>query len=453
MDYDLVIIGGGAAGLGAARAAIRRRARVALVQDGPVGGDCTFVGCVPSKALIEAAGQGDDFATAMGRVTGAIAEIAATETAAVLRSEGIEVIEGRARLLSSRRVGVNHLELSARNLVIATGTAPLLPSIPGLAELEPLTNETVFDLVERPASLIVIGGGSIGVELAQAFARLGTEVTIVEAGERLIAREEPEASGIVATALAAEGVRVIMGKSAVIATAGPVGSRLQLGDGTDVSASRILVAVGRCPAVADLNLAAAGVALDQRGFIRTDARMRTTARNIWAAGDIAGKMQLTHAADEMGRIAANNALSRFRNRRFRDHLIPVVTFTDPEVAHIGATEAEAAGVRGARVAYLPMNEVDRAVAAGRTEGYVKLLVGPRRVTRNLAGGRLLGASVVAPRAGEMIHEPALIMRSGIFPARLALTNHAYPTWSLAIRQAAAQLFFEVGGRQAHKPRS
>lgn len=450
---DLLIIGGGAAGMSAARAALRRRARVVLVQDGPVGGDCTFVGCVPSKTLIESAAQGNDFPTAMGRVTRAVAEIAATETAAVLRTEGIEVIEGRARLLSADRVSVNGVERRAPKMVIATGTAPLVPSIPGLAELDVLTNETVFDLVERPASLTVIGGGSIGVELAQALARLGTAVTIVEAAERILTREEPEASRIVAEALEADGVRVITGRSVVEAGTGPAGSRIGLDDGTDVHGSRILVAVGRYPVVADLNLAAAGVALDHRGFIRTDDHLRTSARNIWAAGDVAGKVQLTHAADEMGRIAANNALSRLSHGRFREDRVPVVTFTDPEVARVGALEATVASASGARVAFLPMTEVDRAIAAGRTEGFVKLLVGPRRVTRNLAGGLLLGASVVAPRAGEMIHEPALVMRSGMFPARLALTTHAYPTWSLAIRQAATQLFFEIGGRQAHPPGS
>ena len=452
VDYDLLIIGGGAAGMSAARAAVRRQARVALVQDGPVGGDCTFVGCVPSKTIIEAAAQGDDFPTAMSRVTKAVSEIAATETATVLRSEGIEVIEGRARLLSSGSVSVNGNTMRAKSLVIATGTAPLVPSIPGLDEVDVLTNETVFDLVERPASLIVIGGGPIGVELAQAFARLGSAVTIIEAADRLLAREDPEASRIVAAALAADGVRVVTGRNVVNAGATAAGSRLGLDDGTDLVGSRILVAVGRRPVIADLNPAAAGVALDPNGFIRTDDHLRSSARNIWAAGDIAGKMQLTHAADEMGRIAADNALSRYPYRRYREEHIPVVTFTDPEVARVGATEAAAAGVRGARVAFLPMTGVDRAIAAGRTEGFVKLLVGPRRLGRNVGGGRLLGATVVGPRAGEMIHEPALIMRTGALAGRLAQTTHAYPTWSLAIRQAATQLFFEIDGRQARPPR-
>ncbi|MGH8919145.1 MAG: FAD-dependent oxidoreductase, partial [Actinomycetes bacterium] len=198
MSYDLVVIGGGAAGMSAARAARRRRARVAMVQRGPVGGDCTFAGCVPSKTLIEAAAAGLDFATAMDRVRDAVGRIAATETAAVLRGEGIEVIEGTARLLGPDRVDAAGTKVRAGQLIVATGTAPIIPPVPGLADLDVLTNENVFDLTERPPSLIVIGGGPIGVELAQAFARFGTRVTVVEAAGRLLAREEPEVSAVVA---------------------------------------------------------------------------------------------------------------------------------------------------------------------------------------------------------------------------------------------------------------
>ncbi len=435
--------------MSAARAARRRQARVALVQRGPVGGDCTFVGCVPSKTLIESAAAGDSFGTAMGRVRQVVSRIAATETAAVLRGEGIEVIEGAGRLLGAGRVDAAGRELRAGQLIVATGTAPMIPPVPGLADLDVLTNENVFDLTERPASLIVIGGGPIGVELAQAFARLGTTVTVIEGAERLLAREEVEVSRIVADALAADGVKVVTGSKVTAAEADPGGCRIRLDDGSDVAASRVLVAVGRRPVGDGLDLAAAGVAVDKAGFVCTDDHLRTNVRGIWAAGDVAGKLQFTHAADDMGRIAANNALSRVPYRRFRADHTPAVTFTDPEVARVGMTEAAAAAAfDGARVAYLPMSQVDRAIAAGRTEGFVKLVVGPRRAMGDLAGGRLLGATIVAPRAGEMIHEATLVMRSRMFPALLAVTTHAYPTWSMALRQAAAQFFFEVDGRSA-----
>lgn len=451
VNYDLVVVGGGAAGISAARTGLRRRARVVLVQNGPVGGDCTFAGCIPSKTLIAAAAQGADFSTAIGRVHDTVAQVAATETADVLRREGIDVIEGRARLLAPDRVSIDGRQLRFRRLVVATGSVPSIPPIPGLAEVDVLTNENVFDLDHKPPSLIVLGGGPVGVELAQAFARLGTTVTVIEAAGRLLAREEPEASEIVAGALADDGVHVLTGREATSAETDPTGARVYLDDGTRLSASRVLVAAGRRPATAGLGLDAAGVVTDERGFICTDDHLRTNVTGIWAAGDIAGRSQFTHAADEMGRVAATNALSPVPYRKFRDHWMPAVTFTAPEVARVGLTEAAAAGP-GVRVAYLPMSEVDRAITAGQTRGYVKLVTGPRAGTRNLAGGRLLGATVVAAHAGDMIAVPTLAMRTNMFPARLALTTQAYPTWSLAIRQAAAQLFIETSGRRARPAR-
>jgi pyruvate/2-oxoglutarate dehydrogenase complex dihydrolipoamide dehydrogenase (E3) component len=211
--------------------------------------------------------------------------------------------------------------------------------------------------------------------------------------------------------------------------------------------------VGRRGATEGLQLDRAGIATEG-GFILTDEHLATTASNIWAVGDVAGKLQFTHAAYEMGRIAANNALSpRWRpQQRFDMSSIPAVTFTSPEVARVGMTEAEAAA-HGARVAFLPMTEVDRAVTAGQTDGFVKLLAGPRPILRDLGGGRILGATVVAPRAGELIHEAVLAMRTGMFTGRLAQAVHAYPTWSMAIQKAAAQFFIEIEGRRARPART
>jgi pyruvate/2-oxoglutarate dehydrogenase complex dihydrolipoamide dehydrogenase (E3) component len=198
-----------------------------------------------------------------------------------------------------------------------------------------------------------------------------------------------------------------------------------------------------------LDLEVAGVDLTDRGFIETDRRLRTTAKHVSAAGDVTGRLQFTHAAYEMGRVAANNLLTnRLRHRSFDADVLPWATFTDPEVGRVGMTEAQAAE-HGGRVAYLPMTEMDRAIVEGRTEGFVKLIAGPRAVLRNLGGGRLLGATVVAPRAGEMIHEPAMALRAKMFTGRLAMSAHAYPTWSMAIQKAAAQFFVDVEGREAH----
>jgi pyruvate/2-oxoglutarate dehydrogenase complex dihydrolipoamide dehydrogenase (E3) component len=455
VEYDLIVIGGGAGGMGAARAAARRGARTLLVQSGRLGGECTFLGCVPSKALIEAAARGATFADSMAAVHHAVETIAATETDDVFAGEGVDVVHGWATFRSPMEIDVDGQHLRAPRIVVATGSRPAVPAIDGLNGVDVLTNETVFDLDELPGSLAVLGGGPVGCELAQAFARLGAKVTVLEALDRLLPKEEPDASAVIASTFADEGIDVRHGEkvSRVEPLAGKGAARLHLQDAATVTADRLLVAVGRRGATEGLQLDRAGIATEG-GFILTDEHLATTASNIWAVGDVAGKLQFTHAAYEMGRIAANNALSpRWRpQQRFDMSSIPAVTFTSPEVARVGMTEAEAAA-HGARVAFLPMTEVDRAVTAGQTDGFVKLLAGPRPILRDLGGGRILGATVVAPRAGELIHEAVLAMRTGMFTGRLAQAVHAYPTWSMAIQKAAAQFFIEIEGRRARPART
>jgi pyruvate/2-oxoglutarate dehydrogenase complex dihydrolipoamide dehydrogenase (E3) component len=439
--------------MSAARTAARRGVRPLLIQLGRIGGECTFTGCVPSKALIASAAAGDTFAGAMSAVRRSIETIAAREGDDVFAREGVDVLHGWATFRSPREIEVDGTVLRARRFVIATGTRPTVPSIVGLNEVDYLTNENVFDLDVCPASLAVLGGGSIGCELAQAFTRFGSRVTIVEAQARLLPREEPEVSAAVAEVFATQGVEVRVGRSVTKAEAVRVGGavRLHLDDHSSVQADRLLIAVGRSAHTDGLGLDAAGVATE-RGFVVTDDHLATTAAEIWAAGDVAGKLQLTHAANEMGRVAAANALSPcWRRRRFDPSAIPWVTFTSPEVARVGLTESEAAG-RGGRVAFLPMGEVDRAIVSGQTAGFVKLIAGPRPLLRNIGGGRILGATGVAARAGELIHEPALAMRTAMFTGRLGQTVHAYPTWSVAVQQAAAQFFFEIEGRRARPAR-
>jgi pyruvate/2-oxoglutarate dehydrogenase complex dihydrolipoamide dehydrogenase (E3) component len=438
--------------MAAARAAIRLRRRAVLVQDGPVGGDCTFTGCVPSKTLIEAAAAGVPFGGAMTRVRSTIADVAATETADVLRGGGIEVVEGRARFTGPRSITVEGRTLTAGRVVVATGSTPLLPPIPGLADGPVLTSDTIWELREPPASLVVLGGGAIGCELAQALARFGVRVTVVEATPRLLPKEEPAAGEVIADVFKREGIELRLGASVTrVERPTPTGVRVVLDDASQLTADALLVAVGRSPATSGLELPAAGIDTDAKGFVRTDDHLATSADGVYAAGDVAGRLQFTHAADEMGRIAATNALHRLARLRLHTASIPWVTFTDPEVARVGMTEAQAAGHRG-RVAHLPLTAVDRALTAERTDGFIQLLAGPRRLTGNLAGGRLLGATIVAPRAGEMIHEVALAMRSHSFTGRLAQTVHAYPTWSVGVRSAAALFFFTLDGRTARKAR-
>jgi pyruvate/2-oxoglutarate dehydrogenase complex dihydrolipoamide dehydrogenase (E3) component len=421
---------------------------VVLVEQGDIGGDCTFTGCIPSKAVIEAAVRGEGFDAAMARARDAVATVAGAESAPVLRSEGITVVEGRARFVDRRTVDVDGRRIRGGAVVVAAGAGPAVPRVPGLDTVPYLTNETLFDLDQLPGTLAILGGGPVGVEMADAFSRLGARVAIIEAAHQLLPQEEPLAARVLAQALSELGAVVRTGSAVTrVEPVTPSAVRLVLADGSSVEAEALLVAAGRRPATGGLGLEATGVEVDDAGFVIVDARLRTTARGVFAAGDAAHRLQFTHVADETGRIAAFNALSRVPLRRFRPGSVPRVTFTNPEVASVGLTEAEAAH-HGGRVAYLPMTEVDRAIAAGATGGFVMVLAGPRRVTRNLAGGRFLGATIVAPRAGEMLHELVLAMAAGMFPARLALTTHAYPTWSVAVRQAVAQFFGVIGGRSS-----
>lgn len=451
-EYDVVVIGGGAGGLAAAREAVRRKARTLLVHEGPLGGDCTHTGCVPSKALIAAAAKGMSFGDAMKRVHAAIAAIERTEDAEQLKKEGIDTRKARAEFVGPRTLDVEGSRLSPNRVIVATGSRPVVPAIPGLSDVEPLTNENVFDLEALPARCVVLGGGAIGCELAQAFRRLGSQVTVIEGMSRVLGREEPEVSEVIATVLAREGVELVLGHTAERVERNGSGLSLRLEGARYVRGDRILVAVGRQPASQGFGLERAGVELDERGFVTTDETMRTTAAGVYAVGDVTGKLPFTHAADQMGRVAAANALSRSPlPKKFTTDAIPWATFTDPEVAHVGMTETQAAE-HGGQVAFLPMTEVDRAVAAGETDGFIKIIAGPRKVLRGVGGGQVLGATIVAPPAGEMINEIALAMRTHMLTGRLAQTVHAYPSWSMAIRQAAAQFFWDVGGRQARPAR-
>lgn len=459
LDTDVVVLGGGAAGLAAARETIRRGGRATIVNAGPLGGDCTFTGCVPSKTVIESARVGRSFAEAFESARRVRDRIAATESAEVLEGEGVTVVDAEGRLTFDRgrpAVAVPGRLIRARGAVLALGSRPALPPVQGLDSVGALTTDDLWDLTERPRSLAVVGGGAIGCELAQALARLGVEVTVVEVAHRLLLHEEAAAAAIVADALTADGVKILTGVSARAARSGPEGLVLELDDGRTVEVERVLVSVGRRPNSHRGGLVEAGVELDGAGFVVNGDDLATSAKGVYVAGDLAGRLQLTHAADHMGRLAVTNLMRGFGRRpiRFRAEQIPRVIFTSPELARIGPTEADAAAsIEGAMVAELPLSEHDRAIAAEATDGYLKLIAAPRRLLGSAGGGRVVGATIVAERAGEMIAEIALAVRAGVFTGRLVQTVHPYPTWSYGIAKVAGQFFTRVDGRTARPARA
>lgn len=456
--WDLLVIGGGTAGLVAAKIAAGFGASVLMVEPDRIGGDCLWTGCVPSKALLSAAhavhdaraaarfgvGVGDidvDFPAVMAHVRRAIATIAPTDSPAAMRLAGVCLAHARARLTGPQTAQVGTQEVQFRQAVLATGAAPVVPGITGLADASPLTNETVFALTELPGRLLVVGGGAIGCELGQAFARLGSQVTIVEAAPRLLAREDADAAALVAAALTGDGVTVRVGVG--LDSVRPVGGGwiAELGDGSQVEFETVLVAVGRRPRTTGLGLEVAGVELDERGNVRVDDRLRTSNPRIWAAGDLTGHPQFTHTAGVHGSLAASNAILGLR-RRVALATIPRVTFTQPEIAAVGVSLAEALD-QGLTIRTVSHADVDRAIAEQQTDGFSRLILDGK--------GRVVGAAIVGPRAGESLPEAVLAARHGLRARDIAAASHAYPTygdgvWKAAIEQVQAQLT----GAAAHR---
>ncbi len=465
-DYDLVVLGGGATGLAAARSARKAGRRVALVEAARPGGDCTHFGCVPSKALLETARRvhaartgasygftstvAVDFPAVMERVHAVIADIERDESPELLATQGIDLLADWGVVTGPTSIDVGGKPYSFERLVVASGSRAFVPPIDGLADVPYLDNKNVFSLTELPEHLVVLGGGPIGIELAQAFRRLGAQVTVIEGAPTLLGREEPEAQVAVTAALEREGVTVRVGTTAVKVEPGPV---LHLDDGSTVSGSHLLVAVGRTPATDRLGLETAGVLLD-KGRVVTDAHLRA-GDTVWAAGDCTSKLQFTHVGDEQGRMAARNAFAGplpWQRATWDDRVVPWVTFTEPEVGHVGLTEQQAYDAHGAKamVSTAWDRHGDRARTAGETGGFVKLIALPGPVG-GLVTGKLLGMTAVGPMAGELIAEGALSMRTGSLLGRMAQTIHAYPTWSLTTRYAAAQFFDR--GREPARPAS
>jgi len=447
--YDLVVLGGGTGGLVCSMIAASVGARVALIERERTGGDCLWTGCIPSKSLIAAAGLAHrmrhadavglapvepeiDFERVMERVWGAIRTIEPQDSPERLRAAGVEVIHADGRFAGPGTIIADGRELRFRAAIIATGAQPTAPPIPGLADADPLSTDSIWDLRELPPRLAVLGGGPIGCELGQAFARLGSRVTLVEIADRLLAREDPQASELIASRLRNDGVDVRTRWRASDVRKTPDGGHELVLDGPDgpetVPFDRILVTTGRSPRTGDLGLDSVGVRVDDRGAIVVDTRLRATARGIYAAGDVTGLLSFTHVAAHHARVATPNAL--FHTRTKISHTLPWVTFTDPEVAHVGLTESEARERWGDRViiAEFDYHELDRAITAGEAYGFAKLVGDPR--------GRLVGATVAAPGGGDAIAELTAWVTQGEKIGAVSRTVHAYPTLAEGPARAA-----------------
>lgn len=451
IDCDIAVIGGGSGGLSVAAGAALMGASTVLIERGRMGGDCLNYGCIPSKALIASARQAViwqhsaklgirydepeiDFPAVMRHVKNTIAAIAPHDSAERFAALGVRVLQAEACFAGPGIVQAGTTMVHARRIVIATGSKPAIPPIPGLEAIPYLTNETVFDLTEAPIHLMILGGGAIGVELAQAFRRLGIRVTLIE---RLtcLSREDEELSGLLINALREDGV-VLHERTEVTQAENTVSGivlTLRHADGSNdrIAGSHLLVATGRKPDLASLDLARAGILADARG-ITVDNRLRSTNRRVFALGDATGLSPFTHTASYHAGVVLKNALFRFPARA--DHsLIPRVTYGDPELAAVGLSEAEARASHG-RITILrwPFAENDRARAEGRMEGLVKAIVSPR--------GRILGVAIAGPQAGELIQPWILAMQKRLGIGAMQAMLVPYPNRGEASKRAAGDFY-------------
>ena len=448
--YNLVVIGAGTAGLVAAAGTAGLGGRVALVERSRMGGECLNTGCVPSKALLSTARLAQrirrasdwaldsrlseiDLARVFGRVRELRRTIAPHDSQERFESLGVDVFRGSARFTSPHEVDVDGLTLRGRNFLIATGSRPAVPLVPGLTDFSFFTNETIFDRLERkPEHLIILGGGLMGCELGQAFARLGVATTIVQSAPRLLPKEDDDAAELVARRLETEGVEVLTDATATLVARHDRTARIWVetsGGRRSVDGDAILVAAGRIANTEDLGLDRAGVAIGKKGVI-VDEHLRTSQRHIYAAGDVTGSHRFTHVADAQARTVVRNVLVPWFPEKFDASIVPWCTYTEPEVARVGLNERQA---RERGIGYdawiQPLYDLDRAVVESETEGFAKVLTAK-------GTDRILGATLVGERAGDVLSEIVLAMKAGLGLKRISQTIHAYPTFAEVVHKVA-----------------
>ncbi len=447
VEYDIVIIGGGSGGLVVASAAAQLNAKVALVEKDRLGGDCLWFGCVPSKSLLHASRVAHEvknssrfgiyttppdiqFSEATGHVQQVISNIQPNDSPERFESLGVEVIFGEGQFKDEKTFSVNGRDLKARAFVVSTGSRPKVPPIEGIEEAGFLTNEQVFSLKERPESLAVIGAGPIGCELGQAFHRLGSQVTMVSSREHILPKEDPEAALVVEKQLEADGINLLRGARATKVEVIDGKKHLWVGD-EKVVVDEILVSSGRVPNVHSLNLEAAGVKYNEQG-LEVNQKLQTSNKRIYGCGDVIGGYQFTHVAGYEAGVVVQNALF-FPSAQADYRVVPWATFTEPELARVGLSEEQAKERYGDDVEVLKQEfaDVDRAQAEGATEGFAKIIT-----TRK---GQILGAHIVGPSAGEIIHEVIMAMKNKLPVSALTGMIHIYPTLSEVNSKAALQL--------------
>ncbi len=463
--YDLIVIGGGSAGLVAAGGAAILGAKVALIEKNKLGGDCLYTGCVPSKSLIRSAKlaadmknadkfgfkvpdfkfKNDNFASIINRVQRVIKDIEPHDAPEVFEKMGVEVFFGTPKFLNPNELEIKLKDseatrkLKSKRFCISTGSSPFTPPIEGLYETGFITNEEVFHLKDLPEKLVVLGGGAIGVEMGQAFARLGAKVTIVEMADRILAKEEAEVSTFMEGIFRNEGIEVLTRSKAVKVHKNDKGEKIitieRDGKTQEIVGNEILAAVGRKPNVDGLELEKAGVKFDKKQ-IETDEYLRTSAKHIFAAGDVTAHFQFTHTADYEAQIVIQNAFLFYPLTKKTDfRVVPWATFTEPEVARVGMTEAEAKKEFGnVKIIKVLFEENDRAHAEGETEGFAKVI---------LSGKKIVGAHIVGLRAGELIHEFVLAMKLNLSLDDLSKAIHVYPTLSKITQAVATEKTLET----------
>lgn len=454
---DLVVIGGGAGGLVVASVAAQLGLDVVLInKEEAMGGDCLHYGCVPSKALLKSASVAHTMAHAdrwglpaikaevdmqaiNQAVKNAVAIIQPHDSRERFESLGCEVIAGEASFVSPSEISVAGKDVTgntiraktirAKRVVVATGSYAWIPPVAGLDQVDYLTNEDMFSLAERPGRMTILGGGPVGVEMAQAYARLGVEVTIIELAPRLLPRGDEELSDTLAQTLQAEGIRLELGAEVERVSQLDDVKKIDLKGGKSIDTDALLVAVGRRPCVESLNLASANIDFDARG-IQVDRKMRTSNKRVYACGDVTGEMPLTHVAELQAGIIIANMMFKLPKKISYD-VVPAVVYTDPEVAQVGLSVEQCKAHKHGEVHRFEVAELDRAVTDNARSGVAKILT---------VKGKVVGAHIIAPHAGELIHELALAVQQRMHISKITSLVHAYPSYSQLNKRVAGQYY-------------